>query len=88
MGLFHIIWSVVVGFVVGLLARAIVPGADKMGVIMTTLVGIAGSLIGGVIGSILSKPKEGSKFHPAGFLLSIVGAIILLLLLKFVRGQA
>jgi uncharacterized membrane protein YeaQ/YmgE (transglycosylase-associated protein family) len=80
MGFFHLIWSLVVGFFVGLIARAIMPGADKMGFIMTTLLGIVGSLVGGVIGGVISRPKEGSKFHPAGFFLSILGALIVLFL--------
>ncbi len=85
MGCFHLLWSLIVGFVVGLIARAIVPGADKMGLILTTGLGIVGSLVGGVIGGVLSKPKPGSKFHPAGFLLSIVGAVIVLLLWHLLR---
>jgi uncharacterized membrane protein YeaQ/YmgE (transglycosylase-associated protein family) len=80
MGFFHLIWSVIIGFFVGLIARAIMPGGDKMGFIMTTLLGIVGSLVGGVIGGVFSRPKEGSKFHPAGFILSIVGALIVLFL--------
>jgi uncharacterized membrane protein YeaQ/YmgE (transglycosylase-associated protein family) len=56
-----------------------------MGFIATTVVGIVGSLIGGVIGSIFKKPEPGAKFHPAGFLMSIIGAIILLLALQFFK---
>ncbi|MFI5167558.1 MAG: GlsB/YeaQ/YmgE family stress response membrane protein [Thermoanaerobaculales bacterium] len=85
MGFFHLLWSLIVGFVVGLIARAIVPGADKMGLILTTVLGIVGSLVGGFIGGVISKPKEGSKFHPAGFLLSIIGAIVLLVVWRMVR---
>jgi len=76
--MFHIIWYVILGFVVGLIARAIMPGAQHMGFIATTIVGIVGSLIGGVIGQVIRKPKEGAKFHPAGLILSIIGAIIVL----------
>ena len=83
--MFHLIWSVIVGFVVGLIARAVLPGADQMGFVATTVVGIVGSLIGGVIGHLIKKPEPGAKFHPAGFLMSIVGAIVLLFLLRFVR---
>ena len=83
--MFHLIWFVIVGFFVGLIARAVVPGADHMGFIATTVVGIVGSVIGGFIGTLVKKPDPGSKFHPAGFLLSIVGAIILLWALRFVR---
>ena len=83
--MFHLIWFVIVGFVIGLIARAVVPGVDHMGFIATTVVGIVGSVIGGFIGNLIKRPEPGSKFHPAGLLLSIVGAIILLWLLRFVR---
>ena len=85
MGLMHIIWSIIVGFVVGLIARALVPGVDAMGFVATTVVGIVGSLIGGFIGSMVSKPPEGAKFHPAGFIMSIIGAIVLLVVWRYVR---
>jgi uncharacterized membrane protein YeaQ/YmgE (transglycosylase-associated protein family) len=74
----HIIWYIIVGFIVGLIARAIMPGAQHLGFIMTTLLGIAGSIIGGFIARLFSKPEPGSAFHPAGLILSIIGAIILL----------
>ena len=80
----HLIWSVIVGFFVGLIARAILPGADHMGLIATTAVGIVGSVVGGFIGRAINKPEPGATFHPAGFLMSIVGAVVLLLLLRFV----
>ena len=81
--MFHLIWSVIVGFFAGLIARAVLPGAQHMGFIATTAVGIVGSLIGGVIGSVFKKPESGSWFHPAGFIMSIIGAVILLLLLQY-----
>jgi uncharacterized membrane protein YeaQ/YmgE (transglycosylase-associated protein family) len=81
----HVIWYIVVGFIVGLIARAVLPGADHMGMVMTTLVGIVGSVIGGFVGHLFSKPSGDSKFHPAGILMSIVGAIILLVILRFIR---
>ncbi len=74
----HIIWSIIVGFVVGLVARAIMPGVQHLGFIMTTLLGIGGSIVGGLIGRLFSKPAPGSAFHPAGLIMSIIGAIILL----------
>jgi uncharacterized membrane protein YeaQ/YmgE (transglycosylase-associated protein family) len=74
----HIIWSIIVGFIVGWVARAVMPGAQHLGFIMTTLLGIGGSIVGGLIARIFSKPAPGSSFHPAGFILSIIGAIILL----------
>jgi len=74
----HIIWSIIIGFVVGLVARAVMPGVQHIGFIMTTLLGIGGSIVGGLIGRLFSKPEPGSAFHPAGLILSIIGAIILL----------
>jgi uncharacterized membrane protein YeaQ/YmgE (transglycosylase-associated protein family) len=74
----HIIWSVIVGFVVGLIARAIMPGVDHFGFWMTVLIGIGGSLVGGLIGTTFKKPVPGQMFHPAGFFMSIIGALVLL----------
>ena len=72
----HFIWFVIVGFVAGFIARALLPGSDQMGFIATTLVGIVGSVIGGFIGRLIQKPGHDSKFHPAGFFMSIVEAIV------------
>ena len=74
----HIIWSVLVGFVVGLIALWFVPEAGHMGFWATSFVGIGGSIVGGLIARIFSQPKDGAFFHPAGFFLSIIGAVILL----------
>ena len=78
MGIVHIVWSIIVGFIVGLFARALMPGVDHMGFLATSLLGILGSLVGGLIGRVLSRPKEGAAFHPAGFVLSVIGAMIVL----------
>ena len=72
----HIVWSIVVGFIVGLIAGAIMH--THLGFFMTTLLGIVGSVVGGLIARLFSKPVEGSPFHPAGLILSIVGALIVL----------
>jgi uncharacterized membrane protein YeaQ/YmgE (transglycosylase-associated protein family) len=84
MGVFHVVWSIITGFIIGLIARAILPGADSLGFIATTVLGILGSLAGGFLGGLISKPPEGSKFHPAGFLMSVVGAVVLLLLWRYI----
>jgi uncharacterized membrane protein YeaQ/YmgE (transglycosylase-associated protein family) len=76
----HILWSIIVGFIVGLCARALLPGAQHLAFLATTAVGIVGSLVGGLIGRLLSRPAPGAKFHPAGFFLSVIGAIIVLYL--------
>ena len=81
----QIILYIIVGFIIGLIARAIMPGAQHLGFVMTTVLGIAGSIVGGFIGRLFSKPEPGSAFHPAGFIMSIIGAIILLFIwIKFV----
>jgi uncharacterized membrane protein YeaQ/YmgE (transglycosylase-associated protein family) len=74
----HIIWSIIIGFIVGWIARAILPGVQHLGFILTTLLGIGGSIVGGLIARLFSKPAPGSAFHPAGFILSVIGAVILL----------
>lgn len=69
---------IVFGFVIGLLARALVPGKQSMGFVMTTILGVAGSLIGGLVASALTGGRTG-EFTGAGFIGSLVGAIVLLL---------
>ena len=81
----HVMWSIVTGFVVGLIARALLPGADQMGLIATTAVGIVGSLLGGFAGRLIKKPEPGTAFHPAGFVMSLVGAVVVLLLWRMIR---
>jgi uncharacterized membrane protein YeaQ/YmgE (transglycosylase-associated protein family) len=76
----HIIWSIIVGFVAGLIASAIFH--THLGFILTTLLGIVGSIVGGLIARLFSKPADGAPFHPAGFILSIVGALIVLFIVS------
>jgi uncharacterized membrane protein YeaQ/YmgE (transglycosylase-associated protein family) len=73
----HIIWSILVGFVVGLIARALLSGDQSMGFWMTSFVGIFGSIVGGLIARVFSKPRDGAFFHPAGFLLSMIVLVIM-----------
>ena len=71
------LWLILIGFVVGLIARALKPGNDKMGIIMTTLIGVAGSLGAGWLGREMGW--YGAN-EPAGFIASVIGAIVLLLI--------
>ncbi|HYF21581.1 MAG TPA: GlsB/YeaQ/YmgE family stress response membrane protein [Ramlibacter sp.] len=80
-----IIGTIVVGFIVGLLARAIKPGNDRMGLIMTTLLGIAGAFLARYAGMAMGWYGEG---EPAGWIASVVGAIILLVIYGLVRGSS
>lgn len=72
-----IILTIIIGFFVGLVARALMPGRDPFGFIWTTLLGIAGAFIGKYLGQALGFYREE---EPAGFFMSIVGALILLFL--------
>jgi uncharacterized membrane protein YeaQ/YmgE (transglycosylase-associated protein family) len=74
-----IIAWIVFGFIIGLLARALVPGKQGMGFIMTTLLGVAGSLVGGLVATALTGGSM-QEMHGAGFLGSLVGAVLLLVL--------
>jgi len=81
MVLLEIVWTVIIGLIIGLVARFLLPGKDPMGLIMTALLGIAGSFIGKLVATyLLHKPSNSSP----GFILSVIGAIILLLLYRVV----
>lgn len=82
--MFHYLWMLIVGIVTGLIARFVLPGADNMGLFMTGILGIAGSFVGGAITRLFSKPADGSNFHAAGFIMSIIGAVILLVAWRFI----
>jgi len=84
----HIIWSIIVGFIIGLIARALIPGDQGMGFWMTSFVGIVGSVVGGLIARLFSKPADGAFFHPAGFFLSIIGSVIVLIILGHMQAPA
>lgn len=80
-----IIAWIVFGFIIGLIARAIVPGRQGMGFVMTTLLGIAGSIVGGLVASALGGgPATG--FRTSGFVGSLIGAIVLLVVAGMVTG--
>jgi uncharacterized membrane protein YeaQ/YmgE (transglycosylase-associated protein family) len=70
-----------VGLIVGALAKLIMPGRDPGGIIVTMLLGVAGSLVGGLIGRVLGLYGPGER---AGFILSTLGAIVLLALYRLV----
>ncbi|SFD04682.1 GlsB/YeaQ/YmgE family stress response membrane protein [Collimonas sp. OK412] len=81
----EILWTIIVGFIVGVIAKFLHPGKENMGFIVTTLLGIAGSFLAGYIGQALGWYHAGQG---AGFIGSIVGALILLLIYGFVKGKA
>ena len=79
-----IIGTIVVGFIVGLIARAVKPGNDRMGLIMTTLLGIAGAFVARFLGQTfgLYGPNDA-----AGWIASVIGAMLLLFVFSMVRGR-
>ena len=79
-----IIGWVLFGLVVGIVGKLLMPGRDPGGFIITILLGIAGALIGGFIGQSLGFYREG---EPAGFIMAVIGSIILLLIYRMFVGR-
>ena len=80
-----IIWTILIGFVVGLLAKMLTPGRDPSGFFVTAAIGVAGSLLATFGGQALGLYSAG---EPAGFIGSLVGAIILLVIYHLVRRNS
>jgi uncharacterized membrane protein YeaQ/YmgE (transglycosylase-associated protein family) len=78
------LWMLIIGLVIGALAKLVMPGRDPGGVIVTTLIGVAGSLIAGVIGRSAGWYQRGEA---AGFIASVIGAILLLAIYRMVVGR-
>jgi uncharacterized membrane protein YeaQ/YmgE (transglycosylase-associated protein family) len=74
----------IIGLIVGAIAKLIMPGKDPGGIIVTMLIGIVGALLAGFLGRALGWYAEG---EPAGFIASIVGAVILLILYRLVTKK-
>lgn len=83
--MFGFIGTLIVGFIVGLIARAIKPGDDSMGWIMTIVLGVVGSLIAGYVGRAMGWYQPG---QPAGWIASVIGAIVLLVVVGMVRRRS
>jgi uncharacterized membrane protein YeaQ/YmgE (transglycosylase-associated protein family) len=81
----HLIWSLIVGLVVGAVAKAIMPGKDPGGVFVTMLLGVAGSIVAGLLGSALGIYHAGAT--GPGIIASIVGAVILLAGYRAIAGR-
>ena len=79
-----IIGTILVGFIVGLIARALKPGNDSMGIILTTLLGIAGAFVARFLGQAMGLYTAN---EPAGWIASVIGAVILLFVVAMLRGR-
>jgi uncharacterized membrane protein YeaQ/YmgE (transglycosylase-associated protein family) len=78
-----IVWTIVLGFVIGVIAKFLHPGKENMGFIVTILLGIAGSFAAGVLGQALGWYKAGEG---AGFIASVIMAIVLLAVYGRIKG--
>ena len=77
----------IVGLIAGALARLIMPGRDPMGIVMTIILGIVGSFVGGLVSWAIWGSNNG-RFQPAGLLLSILGAIVVLWIWRMMRSRS
>lgn len=80
----HILWSIIIGGIAGAIAKLIMPGKDPGGIIVTILLGIGGSLLFTWLGRLIGWYQEGQS---AGFIASILGAIVILLIYRLIKGR-
>jgi uncharacterized membrane protein YeaQ/YmgE (transglycosylase-associated protein family) len=80
----HILWTLIIGLIIGALAKLVMPGRDPGGVIITIVLGVAGSLLADFIGRAAGwyGPNE-----PAGFIASVIGAVVLLAGYRMITGR-
>ena len=79
-----LIWTIVIGFVVGLVARALKPGNDSLGIVMTSILGIVGAYATSFIGKTMGWYAEGEA---AGFIAAVIGAVVLLFIVGMIKKK-
>lgn len=82
--MFHYIGMFITGIIVGIIARFVYPGPVPMSWLMSGVLGIAGSLLGGTVMGLINKPADGSVIHPAGLITSVLGAMLLIFVCRSV----
>lgn len=86
--LFYILFLLVAGVIIGGIARLLVPGPDPMGCLGTALLGIAGSIVGGFLWNLFAYHSLYQRqLHPVGLIGSVIGAVVLLLVIRLFRGR-
>ncbi len=80
-----ILWTAIIGFIIGLIARAVMPGAQSLGLILTAVLGVAGALLAGFVGQAAGWYAPGQG---AGWIASVVGALVLLFVVGKVKAGA
>ena len=85
----HIIWMLILGLIVGLVARLIVPGSQPLGLIATSLLGIVGAYVGGTLGSLVFPPHKFTVTPPINhsFLGALIGAVLLLFIYQAAKSR-
>jgi uncharacterized membrane protein YeaQ/YmgE (transglycosylase-associated protein family) len=83
--MFSLIWEAIIGLIVGALAKFIMPGKDPGGIFITMLIGVAGALLATFVGSHAGLYREGQR---AGFLMSLLGAIVLLAIYRLIKRKS
>jgi uncharacterized membrane protein YeaQ/YmgE (transglycosylase-associated protein family) len=83
--MFALLWELIIGLVVGAVAKFVMPGKDPGGIWITMIIGIAGSILATYIGQAIGWYQAGQG---AGFIMSVVGAIVLLLIYRIIKGAA
>lgn len=81
----HWVWTIVIGFVAGLIAKAVTPGAGPSGFWLTAILGIAGAIAATFIGQLMGLYSEG---QPAGFIASVLGAVVLLVIYHLIARKS
>jgi uncharacterized membrane protein YeaQ/YmgE (transglycosylase-associated protein family) len=79
-----LLWMLLIGLVVGIIAKALMPGKDPGGFIITALIGVAGAFLAGILGRSMGWYADG---QPAGFIAAVIGAILLLAIYRMVIGR-
>jgi uncharacterized membrane protein YeaQ/YmgE (transglycosylase-associated protein family) len=82
--MFSLLWELIIGLIVGAVAKLLMPGKDPGGIWITMALGIAGSIVATYLGQVMGWYREGQT---AGFIMSVVGAIVLLVIYRLVRGM-
>jgi len=80
----HFLWEAIIGLIVGAIAKLVMPGKDPGGIWITMALGVAGSLLAGFLGRAVGWYAPGQS---AGFIMSIIGALILLGIYRLVKGK-
>lgn len=73
----HYVWMVIIGLIVGVIAKFVHPGKENMGMLLTIAIGIGGSLLATFLGGLVGLYKDGET---AGFIMSVIGAVVLLVI--------